>query len=68
MKQARSKSIAASAVAVAAAALAAVLSLAAPAAAQLRTAVTILHSIPGLSVGLSVDGEVAIAGFNAGDT
>lgn len=48
--------------------LASLLSGGVPASAQLRTAVTILHSIPGLSVDLVVDGEVVIAGFNAGDT
>lgn len=48
--------------------MALLLSIATPASAQLRTAVTILHSIPGLSVDLVVDGDVIIAGFNAGDT
>lgn len=67
MKHSATKSIAATAVAIVAV-LAATLSVAGPAAAQLRSAVTILHSIPGLSVDLVVDGEVVIAGFNAGDT
>ena len=36
--------------------------------AQTDTAVTILHGIPGITVDLRVDGEVVIAGFDAGDT
>lgn len=40
----------------------------AAASAQAETAVTILHGIPGITVDLRVDGEVVIAGFDAGDT
>lgn len=38
------------------------------ASAQTENAVTILHGIPGITVDLRVDGELVIAGFDAGDT
>lgn len=38
------------------------------ASAQTDNAVTILHGIPGITVDLRVDGELVIAGFDAGDT
>ncbi|WP_420453334.1 DUF4397 domain-containing protein [Ilumatobacter sp.] len=36
--------------------------------AQLSDSVTILHAIPGVTVDLVVDGEIIVAGFDAGDT
>lgn len=36
--------------------------------AQSQDSITILHGIPGVTVDLVVDGEVVIAGFDAGDT
>ncbi len=53
---------------VAAAAAALVIATGSVASAQSGDSITILHGIPGVTVDLVVDGELVIAGFDAGDT